>query len=242
MSLAARYRALLAESGLPLAGATLAGPVRATDATPGLAAAPVAPTRIAIGDAALALDPISSSGVQHAIRSALAGAVVANTLLRRPAAQAAALAFYRDTLGETAGHHARWAGEHYASAGREGAFWSAARPASAAPEPRAPAGEAAAHRPVVVAAGVEVADHPCVAGDFVALRPALRYPGAERPVAFVGGQEVVPFLRAIRPGATPVEIAQSRAGEQTFASALALAFWMLRAGILVEREPADGAV
>ena len=151
--------------------------------------------------------------------------------------------FYRDSLRETADRHGRWAAERYASVGGAAPFWTdRAAPGAAAPAYRAVAAEEAAHRPVAVAAGVAVADYPCVAGDFVAVRPALRYPGAERPVAFVGGQEVVPFLQSIRPGATPVEIALARTGEQTFASALALAFWMLRAGILVERDAVNGAV
>ena len=237
-TLAARYLALLGESGLGLAGAELAGPVGATDATPGLADDPVAPTRITIGDAALALDPLSSSGVQHALRSALAGAVVANTLLRRPSAAAPAMAFYHDSLRETADHHAGWTAERYASvaAERPAPFWAARAAAPAAPEPApGPAPEIATDRPVEVAPGVEVVPHPCVEGDFVAVRPALRYPGGARPVAFVGGQDVIPFLRAVRPGSTPVEIASARAGEQSFASALALTFWLVRAGILVER-------
>lgn len=243
-SIAARYLGLLAESRLALAGAELAGPVRATDATPGLAEDLVSPTRIAVGDAALALDPLSSSGVQHAVRSALAGAVVANTLLRRPEAALPAMAFHCDSLREASERHASWAAERYASvaAGCPAPFWSARAAGAEAGAPERAEPEPAADRPVEVAPGVEVVEHPCVEGDFVAVRPALRRPGAERPIAFVGGQAVVPFLRSIRPGATPVEIARARAGEQPFGAALALAFWMVRAGILVESRAPRGAV
>ena len=55
---------------------------------------------IKVGDAALALDPLSSSGVQKAIQSALAGSVVVNTLLQRPGEQALAREFYRENLSE----------------------------------------------------------------------------------------------------------------------------------------------
>lgn len=233
-TLAARYAGILAGSSLPFDGARLVSPVRATDATPGLAGEPVGARRIAVGDAALALDPLSSSGVQHALRSALAAAVVANTILRRPEAAEAAKGFYRDSLAETSVRHAAWAAERYASAGRPARFWTdraagaGALVAEARPDP-------APDRPVEVAEGVAVVEVPCIDGDFVAARPAVRYPGVDRPVAFVGGQDIVPFLRSIRAGSTPVEIARARAGEQSFGSALALAFWMVRAGILVER-------
>ena len=85
-SLAQRFLTLLGRSSLmqDCRDAELSGPVRAIDATPYLADDCVAPNAIRLGDAALAIDPISSSGVQKAIASALSGAVVANTLLRRP--------------------------------------------------------------------------------------------------------------------------------------------------------------
>src|SRR5258708_16840021 len=91
----------------------LTAPVRAIDATPYLGNDCVAPTRIQLGDAALAIDPISSSGVQKAIQSALSGAIVANTLLRRPESTDAALSFYRAQLTDASERHRRWAGEHY---------------------------------------------------------------------------------------------------------------------------------
>src|SRR5712675_2169144 len=65
----------------------------------------VAPTRIQLGDAALAIDPISSSGVQKAIQTALSGAIVANTLLRRPELTDAALSFYRTQLSDASERH-----------------------------------------------------------------------------------------------------------------------------------------
>src|SRR5712675_2273112 len=83
----------------------LIAPARAIDATPYLGCDCVAPTRIRLGDAALAIDPISSSGVQKAIQSALSGAIVANTLLRRPELTDAALSFYRTQLSDASERH-----------------------------------------------------------------------------------------------------------------------------------------
>ena len=101
------------------------GPVRAVDATPYLADDVVDAHSIRLGDAALAIDPISSSGVQKAIQSALSGAVVANTLVRRPEAADLAMGFYRAQLSDASERHRRWAADHYgtAAASRGGRFW-----------------------------------------------------------------------------------------------------------------------
>ena len=109
-----------------LSGATLEGAVRAVDATPYLVDETVTARSIRLGDAALSLDPISSSGVQKAIQSALAGAIVTNTLLRRPAAAAACADLLHGQPVRTAARHAQWAGEHYAAAARSRPheFWT----------------------------------------------------------------------------------------------------------------------
>ena len=83
---------------IPLSSKTAAepsksDPPRAIDATPYLARDCVGANAIRLGDAALAIDPISSSGVQKAIQSALSGAIVANTLLRKPDAADLAMVF-----------------------------------------------------------------------------------------------------------------------------------------------------
>ena len=51
-----------------------------------------------VGDAAMAVDPLSGNGIFQSLSSALAAAPVINTLLRRPDDGDMALAFYRDRL------------------------------------------------------------------------------------------------------------------------------------------------
>ena len=51
-----------------------------------------------VGDAAMAVDPLSGNGIFQSLSSALAAAPVINTLLRRPGDADMALAFYRDRL------------------------------------------------------------------------------------------------------------------------------------------------
>lgn len=202
-----RYRALLARSGLMevCREMRLAGPARIADATPYLDGDSIGPHHIKVGDAALTIDPLSSSGVQKAINTALTGAVVVNTLLRRPAQADAASRFYRNNLAESSDRHRGWAARHYATAARAGAFWQS-RAAGATAEPDKPArptsGFPAPNLPVALSPEATIADEPCIVGDLVAMKPALHHPALERPVAFLGGWEVATLLRSVQTGMT----------------------------------------
>ena len=244
-SLPTRFLALLARSGL-MAGcrnAHLTGPVRAADATPYLDAECVTPSSIKVGEAALAIDPLSSSGVQKAIQSALAAAVVANTLLRTPAAGDAALRFYRANLADASARHCRWAAGHYGSVATRsgGRFWED-RAAGAESNPPAlvrtslDAYSLSTTR-VELSRQLEFVELPCIAGDFVSVKPALRHPGLEGPVAYLGGWELAPLLRRLPVGLTPLEIAQSWSERIPLQCGLTIAGWLVNNGILVQQTP-----
>ena len=89
------------------------GPPAAIDATAYVDDACASAVTFTVGDAALALDPLSSSGVQKAIQGALSAAIVTNTLLRRPEHAEAALQFRRAGLEEASQRHRHWAASHY---------------------------------------------------------------------------------------------------------------------------------
>ena len=78
-----------------------------------------------LGDAGLFIDPLSSEGVQTAMASAIAGAAVINTILKRPAAAAGALAFYRDAQNNAYSTHYRQSAEYYDQERRwpDSTFW-----------------------------------------------------------------------------------------------------------------------
>ena len=239
--LAARFRELLGRSGL-MAGchdAQLVGSVRAADATPYRDEESVSPLSIKVGEAALAIDPISSSGVQKAIQTALAGSVVCNTLLRRAESSAAALGFYRHNLAEASGRHCRWAADHYGLVARRtaGSFWrdrapdGESRPSSRPPRAFDPSALSAAR--VELSRELDFVELPCIEGDFVTVKPALRHPGLEGPVAYLGGWELAPLLRRLPAGLTPLQLAQSWSSRIPLKSGLALAGWLLHNGILV---------
>jgi len=241
-TLESRFMALLSQSSLA-AGcrhARRVGSVRATDATAYLDRACVTPSSITVGDAALALDPISSSGVQKAIQSALAAAIVANTLLRRPEHGAAAQSFYRDNLGEAAERHARWAAIHYGSvaARQGGAFWkhraTSPPPRAAAVTPRPRDAASLAQLRVEVSPELDIVDQPCIDGNFITVRPALRHPNLERPVAYLGGWDLAPLIRQAQPGATAIELARAWSTRIPWSQGLAVATWLINEGLLVE--------
>lgn len=218
--------------------------VMATNATPYMALAPATSSSIALGETALALDPLSSSGVQKAIQTSLAGAIVANTIIKAPDSTAAAMEFYRMSLDEASTRHSEWAAGYYAEAVRRrpAPFWR--KRAAAAPDGRPrrpvvatdPAGIAA--HPVELSHDLVVADLPCIDGEFVTLRKALRHPGLAGPVAYLGDQPLAPLLDELRPGATLVEIAQGWSHRMPLRSALAIAIWLRNNGVLVERSGA----
>src|SRR5262249_9457723 len=155
---------------------------------------------IKICELALARDPLSSSGVQKAINTALAGAVSVNTLLRYPERADAAKRFYTGNLSETSDRHRRWAAHHYAvaAATRPARFWQT-RAADAAAEPeRIPPSEGFGipdHLAVALSPDAMLMPEPCIVGDFIAIKPALHHPDLERPVAFLGGSGVGGCLR-----------------------------------------------
>lgn len=220
----------------------LVGRVLAMDATSYLDDECVTRAQIKIGDSALALDPLSSSGVQKAIQTALSGAIVVNTLLRKPENTDAAVQFYRESLSQASNRHRTWAAGHYATvAARErSGFWEARSLPLAAPEPNGSlvgpedvSVQIASGAPVQVSPDAVLVDVPRLGADFVALGPALRHPALAEPVAYLGGWELAPLLRGVRPGMTPLQVVQRWAPGVPTESGIAIAGWMLGRGILV---------
>lgn len=78
-----------------------------------------------VGDAALALDPLSSSGVEKSMRFALQAALAINTLLVNEGASLQARQFLETRIHETCGRHMAWTEDQYANAWCAGLkpFW-----------------------------------------------------------------------------------------------------------------------
>ena len=69
---------------------------------------------IKVGDAAFAIDPLSSQGVQMAMMSAFQGSIAVHTLLTQPEQANAAIDFYRNKLQETVARSQTTAAQVYA--------------------------------------------------------------------------------------------------------------------------------
>lgn len=240
----ARFHELVGRSGLMdgCGERRLVGGVHAVDATPYLDDECVTRAQIKIGDSALALDPLSSSGVQKAIQTALSGAVVVNTLLRKPENTDAAIRFYRDSLAHASERHRAWAAGHYGTvAAREHSpFWAdrsiavgSAPPYVPSAPPEDMSAQIASGAAVQLSPDAELIDVPRLGTDFVAFGPALRHPALDGPVAYLGGWELAPLLRGVRTGMTPLQVVHSWAPGVPVESGLAIAGWMLGRGILI---------
>ncbi len=222
------------------------GPVQAIDATPYLASDCVGRNAIRLGDAALAIDPISSSGVQKAIQSALSGAVVANTLLRRPDTADPSIDFYRAQLSNASERHRRWAADHYGTvaANRGGQFWversTGREAAESAPALEPVDARAMAAMSVELSAQAALVEAPCLDGEFVDVAPALHHPRLETPVAYLGGRALAPLLKDLPPGRTPLQIAHAWSNRMPLESGLAIAGWLVNHGVLVRTADSDG--
>ena len=168
-----------AAARLPMIGGAIGagraqGAVTTRNATPYLARDLMAPGRLRVGDAALAIDPLSGHGVFQALGSALAAAAVANTLLRRPERGALARRFYLERAETGFLRACRTGRDFYALETRwpERPFWRA----RAAWPDRTPA------HPPAGAEGVAVVPRPVVEAGLIAERRVVVTPDQPRGI------------------------------------------------------------
>lgn len=109
-----------------IANTPYADRLQACVATPYLALDSWQDGRLKLGDAAFALDPISSSGVEKAMRFSLQAVVAVHTQLSKADNHAKTLArdFYEQRLIETCARHNYWTQSYYAQAWyKQQPFW-----------------------------------------------------------------------------------------------------------------------
>ena len=192
-SLADFYHAELGKaphiSGL-LSGAQIATAPHAADATLYTATQFGDARFLLVGDAGLFIDPLSSEGVHKAMASALTGAVVVNTLLRRPAMRSHALSFYEQRQLHTYASHYQQSLDYYRQEQRwpESPFWHAragghpSQEFSSAPSvPSRSAARKLSH--LQWAPDVSIQPRPTIEGAYISLRDSVitpRYPDGVR--------------------------------------------------------------
>ncbi|AVR96909.1 flavin-dependent monooxygenase QhpG [Pseudoduganella armeniaca] len=250
----AASRLLRAAAGLPLLGA-----VQMCSATPYLAPDSWQDGRLKLGDAAFALDPVSSSGVEKAMRFSLQAAVALHTVLgnHSQASQALARHFFEGRLVEACARHAHWTEAYYGQAWcADQPFWQArahcqaggdgagrpallaalstqrARLAGYQPPPLKPLAALDPALPLRLDRGAALVDLPCVVDDRVCLHTALDHPHLERPLAFLENEALFPHLARL---AQPLPLAQllaMLAAGMPGHKAQRIAAWLWQRGLL----------
>ncbi len=185
-----RLRSEVAEAQSWLGAGRGVGEISARHAESSRAAAPLEDRLIRVGDAALAIDPLSGHGVFEAIASARAAVPVINTLLRRPADAGLARTFYEERLRLAFERFARIGRDFYALERRfaDRDFWR---------ERRLWPDDQPAHAPAFADPPV-VATRPVVEDGFIAARRVLISADQPRGVWQVDGVPVVALMEWYR--------------------------------------------
>lgn len=214
------------------------------------------------GDAALTLDPLSSSGVEKTMRLALQAATAVHTELSSSPDRELAAAYYRQCVIESAARHVAWTRQHYQAAwpADDAPFWRAQRApaemndvrqdaplvreiheaAGAIAAPTAPRSPLRAetlghdlHRAVRLAPACYWIELPCVVADRVQRRPALMHPELARPLAFIEDVDLHPLLTALPSGLPLSVLLQQWSARLAPRQAPRLAGWLLAQELLI---------
>lgn len=234
--------------------------IRVCSATPYLDTCAWRPGWIKTGDAAFAIDPISSSGVEKAMRFSLQAVTAAHTFLQSgdPVQQALAGEFLEERLIETCARHCAWTRGYYGEAwcadtpfwhersapflptgvDAEQARWRARleQHAShidlAATEPALPPAPPQRHEAIRFAPGLVTVRALCVVDDLVQERAALAHPRLARPLAFYEDQPLLPALDILSHEPTFDEALHTLTATMEQDKALRLLAWLWQQGVI----------
>lgn len=234
------YRQLLAKTALfsDCLDGTLETPVQIRDASFYLDEAPIAQDWITVGDAACAIDPLSSQGVQMAMMSAFQGAIAVHTLLTEPEHTAAAIAFYRNKLQETVARSQKTVAEIYAAQSVHPAtpFWQQRSPQPPSPraiEWAAPPSLFEISDPIRLSKFATFEPTPVIQGDAIRFINALHHPRLESPVAYLGNLAIVPLLNELVAGQTILELIQQWSNQHDLSTCWQVLQWLWFQQIIV---------
>ena len=213
---------------------------QACDATSQHAEDPVGDHYIRLGDSCFSVDPLSSQGVHLALQSGLQGAVIVNTILRKPENTEAAQRFFRMRTAERIDRYTGRTKQEYArvSAVCSNAFWhERAGDASVVevdgpypplePSPRAPSDQ------VVVSPCATLDAAPVIDGIFVEVRQVVRHPNIDGGIAYVEGVDLVRLLSVLPPKFAYCDIPTIWRGHIPPATGSRIASWLWNRRVLV---------
>lgn len=233
------YRKILAKSSLlrNCLDAKLLSNVRGFDASSYIDEEPISKHLLKIGETCFSIDPLSSQGVQAAIKSGLQGSVVVHTLLSKPENFAEAIEFHQNSQKETVARHRKFTAQFYSEAYSHGesSFWRERTDLkinsfSQVPNLKPELGNDTYLKRSDLSVFVET---PCIAEDYIVKKRAITHPNIEHPVAYVNNIEIAFLLDLISPGATVEEIKKKWIPYLSSYESSKIIKWLYSAGILV---------
>ncbi|MCE1117973.1 MULTISPECIES: flavin-dependent monooxygenase QhpG [Pseudomonas] len=194
--------------------------VHARSSTAILAGACAGDDWLRVGDAAMAVDPLSGSGIFQSLSSALQAPVVINTLLQRPESAALAQRFHQERIEQLFLRFARIGRDFYAQeqARATGAFWAARREWPDAQPIHAQAAWGA----------VTVARRPVLRDGFVEEAEVVVTPDQPLGVWHLQGVELAPVVRGVQAGLSLQALLRGRSAQQQ----VMVRRWLLEQGCL----------
>lgn len=180
---------------------------------------------IRLGEAAFTLDPLSSTGVEKAMRFSLQVAIAIHTFFKTKTSDLAQT-FYHEKIIEAVSTHTQWTKNYYATAwpSEEYDFWNKRShfklAAANSPfiqqfiqqnNPSAPTSTAARQKnihiptvlnqlwwkPLSLSPDLSFSKNICIENDLLQLKATIRHPSLERDIAYLGQHELKPLLDII---------------------------------------------
>jgi hypothetical protein len=182
----------------------------------------------------VAIDPLSSQGIQDAILSAIQASAAVHTILTA-ADGAPALEFYRERRQAAAANSRRNAARLYqANCGRNPFWMRRSGPAESPAADGASQLRAGTSPPAElhVSPALRIVDVPVLAGALIRRARALSHPQLEHPIAYLGGIALAPLLDDARAASARSEILSRWTRRMPFETASTIINWMWTVGIL----------
>lgn len=251
-----RYNCASSRLFSSLANVRFASHLQACVATPYLALNCWQDGQIKLGDAAFSLDPVSSSGVEKAMRFSLQAAVSAHTVLSSSEASRHALAhnFLEQRLIETCARHSYWTQSYYGQAWcAELPFWqdrsgfdtalSSHRLASALhsqitalrtyqPSELRQLASFDPYHPLRISPEARLVEVYGVAEDKVQKQLALSHPNLERPISYLEQEALFPQLDFLWQAQSFAGILKKLEGSMGMQKSQKVVAWLWQRGIL----------
>ena len=212
----------------------LIGEIGVRDATCRIDVDSVTTNLIKIGDRSLAMDPLSSQGVQAAIRSGIHASAVIHTILSGGDTDSA-IEFYRNAQQEIAARHRRVAADLYASQTlHHSLFWLKRAEPSVSRQPTSPTVVSLSlETRLRLSAETRMVDMPVIDGDLIRRRSVLTHPTLDEPIAWVAGVELCSALSIVGSGRAVSAILSDWSWHMTPVTAANLLEWLTQRRILV---------